>query len=178
MFNLQTALNVLCHIVYKKGRVLFVSTHPQFEQLVQRTARDSGEFFVTSRWRGGTFTNSYMMIGTNRLPDLVIFLNLPSLGRNQLAIKEAAQCNIPCIGIIDTDCNPNLIMYPVPGNDDSLPAQELYCRIFKEAILKAKRKNESKLKRGQREQGEELEQESEKKIQFKSDDNEDNRDFS
>ena len=112
-----------------------------------------------------------MMIGTKQLPDLVIFLNLPSLGRNQLAVKEAAQCNIPSIGVVDTDCNPNLIMYPVPGNDDSPSAVELYCKIFQEAILKAKKKSELKFRRGRKEQIEEAEEAPEQKVQVKSGEN-------
>ncbi|RVE40698.1 hypothetical protein evm_014652 [Chilo suppressalis] len=38
----------------------------------------------------------------------------------------------------DTNCNPNLITYPVPGNDDTPVAIELYCKLFKEAILRGK----------------------------------------
>lgn len=137
-FALQLALNVLSHIVYRGGSVLFTCTHPQFENLTQKLARDTGEYFITRRWRGGTFTNSYMVLGTRRLPDAVVFLHLPSLGRNTLAVKETAMCNIPSIGIVDSDCNPNLITYPIPGNDDSPTAMAFYAKVFKEAILKAK----------------------------------------
>ncbi|XP_068694916.1 small ribosomal subunit protein uS2m-like [Montipora foliosa] len=136
--HLRLALNVLCHIAYRRGIILFVSTHPQFEELTQRTARECGEYFVTRRWRGGTLTNSLMLTGMTRVPDLIIFLHLPSLGRNVLAVKEAAQGHVPSIGVVDSDCNPNLIMYPIPGNDDSPSAVELYCNLFKKAVLKAK----------------------------------------
>lgn len=136
--SLQLALNVLSHIVYRGGSVLFICTHPQFENLTQKLARDTGEYFVTRSWRGGTFTNSYMVLGTRRLPDAVVFLHLPSLGRNTLAVKETAMCNIPSIAIVDSDCNPNLITYPIPGNDDTPSAMALYAKVFKEAILKAK----------------------------------------
>lgn len=79
-----------------------------------------------------------MLTGLTTVPDLIIFLHLPSLGRNQLAVKEAAQANVPSIGIVDSDCNPNLITYTIPGNDDSPSAVELYCDLFKRAVLKAK----------------------------------------
>lgn len=144
-FFFQLALNVLSHIAYRRGKILFVSAHPQFEELTQRTARDCGEYFITRRWRGGTFTNSYMLLGTTQLVDLIVFLHLPSLGRNTLAVTEAAQLNIPTIGIVDSDCNPNLIMYPIPGNDDTPSAVQLYCDLFKKAVLKAK---EARDKRG------------------------------
>ena len=58
------------------------------------------------------------------------------------AIRECAQANIPSIGIVDSDCNPNLITYPVGGNDDSLSSMELYCRLFSTAIMNAKTKRQ------------------------------------
>jgi small subunit ribosomal protein S2 len=50
--------------------------------------------------------------------------------------------SIPTIGIVDTDCNPNLITYPIPGNDDTLEAQQLYLHLFKQAILLGKKKRQ------------------------------------
>lgn len=136
--HLQLALNVLSHIAYRRGIILFVSTHPQFEELVEQTARDCGEYFVTRQWNVGTFNNSNILLDTLRLPDLAIFMNLPMFGRGTPPVKEAAQCNVPCIGVVDSDCDPRLITYPIPGNDDSPAAMELFCRLFKLAILNAK----------------------------------------
>lgn len=52
--------------------------------------------------------------------------------------------NIPTIGVVDSDCNPNLIMYPIPGNDDSPSAVEFYCDLFKKVVLKAKEVRKAK----------------------------------
>lgn len=136
--HLHLALNVIGHIAYRKGIILFINERSQFERLVQQTARDSGEYFVT-KWRGGTLTNSYMLLKTLRLPDLIVFLSVPA---SKTAIMETYMCNIPSIGIVDSDCNPNLITYPVPGNDDSPTAMMLYCRLFSEVIKRAKAKRE------------------------------------
>lgn len=133
------------HIAYRNGIILFVNERSQFERLVQQTARDCGEYFVSQKWRGGTLTNSYMLLGTLRLPDLVIFLSAPP---SKTAIKEVAMSNIPSIGVVDSDCNPNLIMYPVPGNDDTPSAVLLYCRLFGEVIRRAKEKREETRKLG------------------------------
>ena len=147
---LHKALNVTAHIAYREGITLFVNERPQFEGLIQRTARECGEYFVTQRWRGGTFTNSHMLLGTMRLPDLMIFTSVPP---SKTAIKEAAMACVPSIGVVDSDCNPNLIMYPVPGNDDTPCAIRLYCRLFSEAIQLGKSKRKAEMENGQVDSG-------------------------
>lgn len=137
LVHLRRALNVAGHVAYRNGIVLFVNERSQFERLVQKAARDCGEYFVTQRWIGGTLTNSQMLLKTQRLPDLILFLSVPP---SKTGIKEAAMSNIPSIGVVDSDCNPNLITYPVPGNDDTPSAMELYCSLFSEVISRAKAK--------------------------------------
>ncbi|KAF7282995.1 hypothetical protein GWI33_001628 [Rhynchophorus ferrugineus] len=61
------------------------------------------------------------------------------------AIRDSAKMGIATIGIIDSNCNPNMITYPVPGNDDSASAIELYCKLFKNAILRGKDKRREDL---------------------------------
>lgn len=56
------------------------------------------------------------------------------------AVRDSAKMNIPTIGIVDSNCSTDLITYLVPGNDDSSTAIELYCKLFKEAILRGKEK--------------------------------------
>lgn len=58
------------------------------------------------------------------------------------AIRDSAKMNIPTIGIVDSNCNPDLVTYVVPGNDDSPAAISLYCNLFKEAILRGKQKRQ------------------------------------
>lgn len=50
------------------------------------------------------------------LPDVVIFTNQL---KDSLAIQECLRLGIPTISIVDTNCNPDLIPYPIPANDDS-----------------------------------------------------------
>ena len=137
--HLRLALNVAAHVAYRRGVILFVNERPQFEGIVQRTARECGEYYVT-KWKGGTLTNSFMLLNTLRLPDLVIFT---SVLRSKTAVKEAAMACVPSIGVVDTDCDPNLIMYPVPGNDDTPISVMLYCRLFADVINKAKGRRKS-----------------------------------
>lgn len=55
--------------------------------------------------------------------------------KEELAIKEASKLNIPVFAVLDTNCNPDGITFPIPGNDDSLRAIDLYCDLFAESIL-------------------------------------------
>lgn len=55
--------------------------------------------------------------------------------REQLAIKEAHRLNIPIIGIVDTNANPNEVDYPIPANDDAIRAIKLLVSIFSQAMI-------------------------------------------
>lgn len=151
--HLRKALNFAAHIAYRDGLILFVGRNPQCTNLIENTAKECGEFAHARYWRKGLFTNSTMQFQeVTRLPDLCIFLNtlndvlLPHEG-----ITESAKMLIPTIAIVDSNCNPSLITYPVPGNDDSQVSIEFYCNIFKQAILRGKQraKEDSKNRRQQ-----------------------------
>ena len=45
---------------------------------------------------------------------------------------------IPTIALVDSNCEPNLITYPIPANDDSRPSVELFMKLCKDVILRAK----------------------------------------
>ncbi|KAH0510582.1 28S ribosomal protein S2, mitochondrial [Microtus ochrogaster] len=57
-----------------------------------------------------------------------------------VAVRDAAKMNIPAVGIVDTNYNPCLITYPIPGNDDSPQAIQLFCKLFRTTINRAKEK--------------------------------------
>ena len=115
-----------------------MTTNPRYDFLIQKTARDSGEYFITRAWHKGLFNNAHTMLGTDRLPDLIIAFNNSRFERIREAITEAAMCNIPVIGLVDTDCDPRLITYPIPGNDDTMDSMKYFCKIFEKTILNAK----------------------------------------
>lgn len=110
--------------------------------LVERTAIECGEYSHCREWDMHTLTNSTRKFGgITRLPDTLLFLNtLDTVMAQHLAVTDAAKMLIPTVGVVDTNCDPSLITYPVPGNDDTPCAVELYCKLFKEAILRGKNK--------------------------------------
>ena len=66
----------------------------------------------------------------------VIFLVDPKKEIN--AIKEAKKLNIPVVGIVDTNCNPEVLQYPIPGNDDAIRAVKLITDVMANAVIEGK----------------------------------------
>jgi len=139
---LGDALNFLAHIAFRGGVILFISRHIQTIPLVERTALECGEYAFCTLWRSGTFTNSYIKFGAvTRLPDTVVFIStLNNVFETHEAVIESAKMNIPSIGVVDSSCDPRIVTYPIPGNDDTPCAIELYCHLLKEAVLRGKAK--------------------------------------
>ncbi|XP_071515017.1 small ribosomal subunit protein uS2m isoform X2 [Panulirus ornatus] len=144
---LREALNFTAHIAFRGGIILFVGRSPQHQFMIETTAKECGEYSHVRFWEEGTFTNSLVAFGcVTRLPDLLIFLHtMDNVISQHKAIKEAAKMLIPTVGIVDTNCNPNLITYPVPGNDDSVSSVNLFCNLFKTAIVRGKEKRKELL---------------------------------
>ena len=70
--------------------------------------------------------------GMGGVPDIIIVLDT---NKEDIAIQEAQRLNIPVVGILDSNSNPQGITFPVPGNDDATRALELYCDLFAAAVL-------------------------------------------
>ncbi|XP_055941212.1 28S ribosomal protein S2, mitochondrial-like [Argiope bruennichi] len=138
---LREALNFTAHIAFRGGIIIFIARYKQNAYLIEKTALECEEYSHTREWRLGTFTDPNRFGMMTRLPDLAIFLNtLDSVFETHTAVIECNKLLIPSVGIVDTNCFPNFITYPVPGNDDTPQAIELYCKLFKEAILRGKAK--------------------------------------
>ena len=60
--------------------------------------------------------------------------------REQIAVKDAKKLGIPVAALIDTNCNPRGINYPIPGNDDALRSIRLITSLITEAIIKGRKK--------------------------------------
>ena len=71
----------------------------------------------------------------DKLPG-VIFLVDPKKEYN--AINEAKKLNIPTVGIVDTNCNPEVLDYAIPGNDDAIRAVKLIADVMANAVIEGK----------------------------------------
>ncbi len=58
--------------------------------------------------------------------------------KEHIAVTEARKLGIPIVAVVDTNCDPDLITYPIPGNDDAIRSAELMTRVVAEAIAEGK----------------------------------------
>ena len=70
-----------------------------------------------------------------KLPDAVFVID-PK--REEIAVKEANKLGIPVIAVVDTNCDPELVDYKIPGNDDAIRAVRLFCSSIADAVLEGK----------------------------------------
>lgn len=153
--------------VSKGGKVLFVGTKKQAQEVIKESAAGANQFYVNYRWLGGMLTNfktikqsierlrklSEMSTdGTfDRLPKkevVKLSRELEKLEKNlagikdmnkppkaiviidpkkeHIAVKEAHNLKIPVVAMLDTNCDPDEVDYPIPANDDSIRSISLF----------------------------------------------------
>jgi small subunit ribosomal protein S2 len=171
---LQRALQLISDTIADGGRLLLVGTKRQAAPVVAEAARQSAQYYVNSRWLGGTLTNwqtisnsiarlrelegiSEGQVGLTKKELLLLSRekerldrdlggikdmgNLPNLlfvidtNKEANAIKEAKRLGIPVIAIVDSNCDPDTVDFPIPGNDDAARALELYANLISRAAL-------------------------------------------
>ncbi len=175
---IDVAYNKLKEIVEKGGKVLFVGTKKNAQQVILEEALRSGSFFVNQRWLGGTLTNfKTIQKSIRRLLDIekmeedgsinvypkkeVVLLRKEAarlenfLGgikemkkipdamfvvdpmEEHNAVAEARKLNIPVFGLMDTNCDPALLDYGIPANDDANKAIKLLISVMADAVVEA-----------------------------------------
>ncbi|GIX34241.1 MAG: 30S ribosomal protein S2 [Lysobacteraceae bacterium] len=71
----------------------------------------------------------------DRLPDALFVIDI---GHENIAVQEARKLGIPVVAVVDTNYDPSLVEYPIPGNDDAIRAVQLYARAAADAVLEGK----------------------------------------
>ena len=176
---LATAYEKMKQISEEGGKVLFVGTKKQAQQIILDEATRSGSFYINQRWLGGTLTNFRTIQkrikrlieieqmeadGTisvypkkeqvlihkeavklenflggikemKKLPDAVVVVD-PKEDHN--AVSEAKKLGIPVFGLADTNCDPALVDYAIPANDDAIKSIKLLMSLLADAIVESK----------------------------------------
>ncbi|EDP0110579.1 30S ribosomal protein S2 [Campylobacter jejuni] len=68
-------------------------------------------------------------------PDMIFVIDTV---KEKIAVQEANRLRIPVVAPLDTNCDPDLITYPIPGNDDAIRSVQLFCQEMAEAINEGK----------------------------------------
>jgi len=75
-----------------------------------------------------------------RIPDILWIVDTV---REHIAVSEGRKLAIPIVAIADTNCDPDLIDYPIPGNDDAIKSIRLLTSKIADAVLEGKKRREA-----------------------------------
>ncbi len=111
--------------------------------------RDSGEFEHMPKKEALRYTRELEKLERNiggiramaKMPDVVFVLDTIN---EHIAVTEARKLNIPIVAVVDTNCDPDLITFPIPGNDDAIRSAELMTRVIAEAVSEGRQMFASK----------------------------------
>jgi len=171
------------HFVHDKtskgGRILFVGTKKQSQDIVKEEAIRSGQYYVNQRWFGGTLTNyitirkriefmeklaeqeesGYLqklpvkeyakmkkekerlekfLTGIKDMTELPQMVFVTDTHKEHLAILEARRLRIPTIAIVDTNCDPTEVDFPLPGNDDAIRSIRFFTSLISDAAIEGR----------------------------------------
>lgn len=70
-----------------------------------------------------------------KIPDMIFVVDVVM---EKIAVGEARKLGIPIIAPLDTNCDPDLIDYPIPGNDDAIRSIHLFCKEISDAIIEGR----------------------------------------
>jgi small subunit ribosomal protein S2 len=102
--------------------------------------------------------------GIKKMPGLPQVVFVIDAKKEAIAVREAKRCGIACIAIVDTNCDPDVVPIPIPGNDDAIRAVGLFCSIISDAVMDGRMKadkvmaDEQHEQRPRRHEGQKLEQ--------------------
>ena len=72
------------------------------------------------------------------MPGLPAAVFIVDTKKEKIAVSEANRLGIPIIGVVDTNCDPSVIDFPLPGNDDAIRSIRLFARFVADTILEAR----------------------------------------
>ena len=172
--KLEEAYNFVRSISESGQNILFVGTKKQAQEAIKEEASRCGGYYVNARWLGGMMTNFKTMQadGTfDMLPNKEVMKHLAEIEKlekylggvkemkklpgalfivdtrkERNAIAEAHKLGIPVVAIADTNCDPDEIDYPIPGNDDAIRAIKLISSVMANAMIEGKQGEETEEK--------------------------------
>jgi small subunit ribosomal protein S2 len=80
----------------------------------------------------------FAFAGIKEMPGLPALVFIVDTKKEKIAVAEASRLGIPIVGVVDTNCDPSQITFPIPGNDDALRAIKLFTGMVADAVLEAR----------------------------------------
>ncbi len=105
--------------------------------------RDSGEFEAMPKKEALLLERELVKLERNlggirdmeSAPDAVFVLDTK---KEHIAVTEARKLNVPIVAVVDTNCDPDLVDYAIPGNDDAIRSGRLMARVISDAVLEGR----------------------------------------
>jgi len=173
---LEEACKFVKELVADGGKILFVGTKKQAQDIIEEEAKRCEMYYINQRWVGGVLTNfsaiqsriDYLvkledqqakgdfarlpkkeasklgeeieklnknMGGFKEMTNLPDALFIIDPVKEKIAIVEAQKLGIPIIAVVDTNCLPDIIDYPIPANDDAIRAIKLITGKIANAVI-------------------------------------------
>lgn len=177
---LEEALAFLKTTVGEGKTIILLGTKKQAKEKIAEVGKETGVFYVSERWLGGTLSNFEQikrslkklsdmkeskatggfnkytkkerllldreidrlerffggLTGMEKLPDVLFVVDIH---KENSAVKEARNCKVKVVGVVDSNSDPEDVDYPIPMNDDAQKAIEYVLDLVKEAILEGKK---------------------------------------
>lgn len=86
--------------------------------------------------------NLHGILTLDSLPSMIYVVDTK---KERIAVLEAQRLGIPIIAIVDTNCDPEEVDYPIPGNDDAIRSAEVITRVIADAVIEGKQMMEKRL---------------------------------
>ncbi|MBI5708699.1 MAG: 30S ribosomal protein S2 [Candidatus Eisenbacteria bacterium] len=80
----------------------------------------------------------FAFAGIKEMPGLPSLVFVIDTRKEKIAVAEANRLGVPIVGVVDTNCDPTVVNYPVPGNDDALRAIKLFTRLVSDTVEEAR----------------------------------------
>lgn len=127
--GMLTNFNTVKHSVARLKELQAAETDGTFDKMVKH------EVLGMRRSRAKLERSLGGIQDMNKLPDVMFVIDI---GHEDIAVKEARKLGIPVVAVVDSNYDPSLVDYPIPGNDDAIRAVQLYARAAADAILEGR----------------------------------------
>lgn len=178
--RLNAARDYIRDVAAKGGKILFVGTKKQAQQVIEDEANRAEMYYVKNRWMGGLLTNletvkksikkldeiekmettgvfsrltkkeASLLLkekerllrdlgGIRQMPQVPAAIVIVDTKKEEIAVAEANRLGIPVVGLIDTNCDPDVVTYPIPGNDDAVKSIKFILGLIVDSVIEGRK---------------------------------------